>query len=161
MTFSNRRRRTLAIALRVALGAMFVYAAWAKLRIHWVFFAGAIADYKILPSWMVEPLARTLPWAELAIGILLIAGVLLRPVALAGTALLAGFFALMVRSYVMHMEISCGCFGPTGDPISWKTLVRDGAFLAVSAVVTWNAFRKRKTTEETAAVPAAASDLPA
>lgn len=145
MTFSkDRRLRALAIALRVALGIVFVYAAWAKLRAPWQLFAGAIADYKVLPDGAVIPLARVLPWAELAIGILLIAGVLLRPAAVAATLMLAGFFALMIRAFIMHMDISCGCFGPTGDPISWRTLLRDGTLLAGSLAVTWMAFARSK-----------------
>jgi hypothetical protein len=33
------------------------------------------------------------------------------------------------------MEINCGCFGP-GEAISWKTLLRDGAMVAGSLVLT-------------------------
>ncbi len=94
----------------------------------WQLFAGAIADYKILPDWAVNPLACTLPWAELAIGLLIAAGLWLRTAASACSLLLAVFFSLMVRAYVTHQEISCGCFGP-GELISWRTLLRDGTLL--------------------------------
>jgi uncharacterized membrane protein YphA (DoxX/SURF4 family) len=141
MTFSNRTTRAL-LVLRIALGAVFVYAAWVKLNTPWQLFAGAIADYKILPDWAVNPLARTLPWAELAIGLLVATGFVLRTAASACSLLLLVFFSLMVRAFVSHQEISCGCFGP-GELISWKTLLRDGSLLAVSLAVTWFAFTKR------------------
>lgn len=144
MTFSSRTWRGLAIALRIALGAVFAYAAWLKLRAPWQLFAASILDYKVLPEGPSFFLARTLPWAELIIGILLMAGVLVRFAATACTLLLAGFFGLMVRAYLLHMNISCGCFGPAGDPISWRTLLRDGTFLAASLVVTWIAFARRR-----------------
>ena len=144
MIFSSRASRAL-LALRIALGAVFVYAAWVKLHTPWQLFAGAIGDYKILPEWAVNPLARSLPWAELAIGLLLIAGFLLRAAATASSLLLLVFFSLMVRAYAFHMEISCGCFGP-GELISWRTLLRDGSLLAASLAITWLSFaRKWKT----------------
>jgi uncharacterized membrane protein YphA (DoxX/SURF4 family) len=147
MIFSNRTWRAAAVALRIALGAVFVYAAWVKLRMPWQLFAGAIADYKILPDWAVNPLARTLPWAEMAIGLLIAAGLFLRTAATAASLLLAVFVALMVRAYAEGAKISCGCFGP-GEPISWRTLLRDGTLLAASLAVTWTAFaRKRKAAE--------------
>jgi uncharacterized membrane protein YphA (DoxX/SURF4 family) len=141
MIFSNRASRAL-LALRIALGAVFVYAAWVKLITPWQLFAGAIGDYKILPQWAVIPLARSLPWAELAIGLLLIAGFLLRSAATACSLLLLVFFSLMVRAYVTHQEISCGCFGP-GELISWRTLLRDGTLLAASLAVTWMSFARK------------------
>lgn len=130
------------LALRIALGAVFVYAAWVKLHTPWQLFAGAIGDYKILPEWAVNPLARSLPWAELAIGLLLMAGFLLRAAATACSLLLLVFFSLMVRAYAFHMEISCGCFGP-GELISWRTLLRDGTLLAASLAVTWMSFARK------------------
>ncbi len=145
MTSQNRRLRTAALVLRVILGAVFVYAAYVKLKAPWQLFAGAIGDYKVLPEWAVIPLARTLPWFELALGLMLFAGIFLRPISVAATAILGVFFALMVRSFAKGMDISCGCFGPTGDPISWKTLIRDGSFLAISISLIVLSFRlKRK-----------------
>jgi hypothetical protein len=55
------------------------------------------------------------------------------------------------------MDISCGCFGPTGDPISWRTLLRDGALLAVSLTVTWMSFARRRNASR-AAIPADVRD---
>jgi len=142
MTFSSKAWRAAAVALRIALGAVFVYAAWVKLGMPWQLFAGAIADYKILPDWAVNPLARSLPWAEMAIGLLIAAGLWLRMAAAAASLLLAVFVALMVRAYAEGMAISCGCFGP-GELISWRTLLRDGTLLAASLAVTWTAFARK------------------
>jgi hypothetical protein len=91
----------------------------------------------------VETVARTLPWAELAIGLLLLAGIFLRSAAVATTLLLAGFFGLMVRAYAKGMAINCGCFG-AGEVISWKTLLRDGSMLASSVALVSMSFLARK-----------------
>jgi uncharacterized membrane protein YphA (DoxX/SURF4 family) len=117
------------MGLRIALGAVFVYAAWIKLRDPWYLFAQSIDSYQVLPLWAVELVARTLPWAELLIGLLLIVGLWRRISTAAASLLLLVFFALMVRAYAKGMEIACGCFGP-GEAISWRTLLRDGALLA-------------------------------
>jgi uncharacterized membrane protein YphA (DoxX/SURF4 family) len=121
--------------LRVALGAIFVYAAWVKLTLPWQLFAMSIDSYQLLPSNLVEFLARTLPWFELLIGFLLILGRWLRVSSTATSLLLLVFFSLIVRAAIKGQEISCGCFGP-GETISWKTMLRDGSMLAGSLFVT-------------------------
>src|SRR5579872_2076890 len=125
MTSQSKGFRIAALLLRFALGIIFLYAAWTKISRPWELFAMSIDSYEILPLKWVELVARTLPWIEAAIGVLLIAGIFLRTAAVATTLLLGVFFGLMVRAYAKGMQINCGCFG-TGDPLSWKTLVRDG-----------------------------------
>lgn len=129
---------------RVALGLVFVYAAYTKLQLPWISFAAQIQAYKF--SWLSDEaviyIAKFLPWCELALGILLLIGVQLRWVAAAASLLLVVFFAALVRSYALGMNIDCGCFG-TGDRLTWKTLVREGALLAVALSVAFGAFWTR------------------
>jgi len=132
------RIRALALVLRVALGAIFVYSAWTKLKDSWALFAMAVDSYQVLPLWGVQWVARTLPWMELAIGVLLMVGRWMRVATVVCSLLLLLFFGLMVRAHLKGMEINCGCFGP-GEAISWRTLLRDGAMVAgalLLAVVT-------------------------
>ena len=134
-------RRWLVLILRVVLAGVFVYAAWSKLRQPWLLFAMAIDAYGLLPQWAVLTLARVLPWCELAIGVLLLTGWWLRQTAIAASALLVLFFAVMLRSYAKGLQIDCACFG-LGEPISLKTLLRDGALLVSSVALTALAFRR-------------------
>jgi len=143
MVSSSKVFRAVVLVLRVVLGAVFVYAAWAKLRQPWELFAMSIDAYKVLPYWAVLVVARTLPWAELAIGLALMVGRWLRVWAGAASLLLLVFFVLMVRTYVMGLKIDCGCFG-LGDPISPRTLARDGSLLAGYLFLTWTGFRDRR-----------------
>jgi uncharacterized membrane protein YphA (DoxX/SURF4 family) len=146
MAFSNKLLRSLALVLRIALGGIFIYAAWAKLRDPWELYALAINSYEVLPLWAVELVARTLPWLELLAGVGLIAGIGLRIWSATTSALLVVFFALMVRAFAKGMQINCGCFGGTGDIISKWTLLRDGSMLAGSLLLTSMAFvRQRRT----------------
>ncbi|MCC7174068.1 MAG: DoxX family protein [Bryobacterales bacterium] len=133
--------RRLTVALRLAMGLMFLYAAWTKLTQPWIQVAMTVEAYQLLPPGAVEFVARTLPWAELALGLWLISGVWLRWAASAASALLAAFLAVLVRSYVKGMQIECGCFGP-GDPLSAYTLARDSTLLLLSLLLTALAFRR-------------------
>jgi uncharacterized membrane protein YphA (DoxX/SURF4 family) len=137
--------RAVALVLRIALGAIFVYSAWSKLKDPWALFAMAVDSYQALPLWGVEWVARTLPWVELLIGALLIVGRWMRVATVACSLLLLLFFGLMVRAHLKGMEINCGCFGP-GEAISWRTLLRDGAMLAGSLLLTAVTMLKNRST---------------
>ncbi len=131
--------RIVLLVLRLGLGAVFSYAAWSKLREPWMLFAMSVDAYHVLPEWGAVLVARTLPWLELLLALLLVAGVGKRITTVASSGLLAVFFALMVRSYARGEGIDCGCFGP-GEAISPVTLLRDGGLLAVSLLLTGAAF---------------------
>lgn len=143
MVFSSKPLRWLELVLRIVLGAIFVYAAWVKLRDPWELYALAINSYEVLPLWAVEIVARALPWLELAIGVGLIAGIWLRISATVTSLLLMVFFVLMVRAFAKGMQINCGCFGGT-DIISKWTLLRDGSMLAASLLLTAMAFKRQR-----------------
>jgi uncharacterized membrane protein YphA (DoxX/SURF4 family) len=144
MTSSPNKALTLLVWLaRLALGAVFVYAAWIKLREPWLLFAMSIDNYKVLPQWAVLVVARTLPWFELVLGLVLLTGRLPRISSTAATALLGLFFGLMVRAYAKGETIDCGCFGP-GEAISPATLLRDGSLLAGALFLLVLSVRNRK-----------------
>jgi uncharacterized membrane protein YphA (DoxX/SURF4 family) len=110
---------------------VFIYAAYTKLRQSWLLFALSIDSYQMLPEWAVYAVARTLPWFELALGVLLASGVWLRYLSLVATTILGLFFTVMLVSYFRGAGIDCGCFG-VGEALSAKTLLRDGVLLAAA-----------------------------
>ncbi len=145
MDYSNKKLHWTAFAIRVILGVIFIYAAYTKLRDPWELFALSISQYQLLPLTMVEFVARSLPWFELLLGVLLLTGRWLRFSATAVSVLLLTFFVLMIRADLKGMAINCGCFGGSDDVISWKTLLRDGSLLAASIALTvWSFVRPRK-----------------
>jgi uncharacterized membrane protein YphA (DoxX/SURF4 family) len=135
----NTILRVALLVLRLAVGAVFGYAAWVKLREPWMLFAMSVDAYHVLPEWGAVAVARTLPWVELLLAVLLLTGLWKRITLPAATVLLAVFFGLMVRSYARGEGIDCGCFGP-GEAISPVTLLRDGALLAAASLLTVFAF---------------------
>ena len=129
---------------RIVLGGVFIYAAYTKLRQPWELFALSIDSYRILPSWAVIGVARTLPLLELLIGTLLVVGFWKRVAASAATILLATFLAIMVRAYFGELNIDCGCFG-IGQALGPMTLVRDSLLVLLSLAVTLGLFLAPET----------------
>jgi len=139
--------RALLFIGRVALGIIFLVAAYTKLHFNggWhfgdyhFFFGMAINSYNLLPLWGVELLARGLPWFEVALGALLIWGAGLRWAGIAASALLLVFISAMTRAYILHLEIMCGCFG-NNEKLGPLTLIRDSSMLVLAIAVTVGAF---------------------
>jgi uncharacterized membrane protein YphA (DoxX/SURF4 family) len=147
--------RVLLVIGRVALGAVFLIAAYTKLHFNggWhfgdyrFFFAMAIDSYNMLPLWAVKILALVLPILEAVIGVLLILGIGVRWVAAFTSALLLVFIGAMTRALILHIQIKCGCFG-NDEPLTIWTLLRDSTLLVLALAVTIGAFllEKRKDT---------------
>jgi uncharacterized membrane protein YphA (DoxX/SURF4 family) len=143
--------RTLLVLGRVALGLIFLYAAYAKLhfdgewhlRDYRFLFAMAIDSYKILPISAVQLMARVLPWFELALGGLLIAGVAVRWIGSITSGLLLVFIGAMTRAKILGLEINCGCFG-NNEKLGTATLIRDSSLLVLALAVTVGAFLIKK-----------------
>src|SRR4029077_17071660 len=91
---------------RIVLGLIFVYAAYTKLhyngawhlRDYYFIFAMGIDSYRMVPLGVVEWMAKILPWLELALGAMLIAGVAVRWAGLAITALLVVFMIALAHA---------------------------------------------------------------
>jgi uncharacterized membrane protein YphA (DoxX/SURF4 family) len=140
-SYPNKPLRWILLALRILLGAIFVYAGYVKLRDPWQVFAMAIDNYHLVPFRYLHLLSLAIPWFEVVVGLLLIFGRFLRISAAAVSLTLGFFFCVMLHAFLNHQEIDCGCFGPGGGPISQWTLLRDGSMLAGSLFLTWMALR--------------------
>lgn len=138
------------LVARCVLGLVFVYAAWTKLAQPWERFALSVDSYGLLPEWGVIVVARALPWLELLLGLLLVAGWLLHYVAPLVTALLAGFWVAMLWAYLRGLGIDCGCFG-IGQAVGPATLLRDALLVVLAGFVTLGAFRARRASSASAA----------
>lgn len=116
-------------AAGIGVGAMFLSAGLAKLRRRRSF-PGVVANYRLLPSVLVAPVAAALPVAEIAIGSALIAGVRSAAVP-AGLLLLLFAAAMAVNIGRGRSHIDCGCGrSELRQPLS-RTLVARNLLLAM------------------------------
>jgi uncharacterized membrane protein YphA (DoxX/SURF4 family) len=132
-----RGHALLALAARLYLGGVFLVACWHKL-LHPEAFALDVATYQFLPLWAINAFALVLPWVELLAGLLLVAGVRVRAQALLIALMMAAFLVALAHALHLGLDMSCGCFASSGaeaDPISWKTIVRDAAWLLLALYV--------------------------
>ena len=131
--------RWLLVAGRLILGGVFVYAGYTKIKQPWMLFAMSINSYQIVSESSTKILAQTLPWFELALGLVLLTGWILRWSATIASAVLVFFFSVMLHAYMKNLEIFCGCFG-VGEKLGPITLVRDGSLAALALAVAVGAF---------------------
>jgi len=147
----NYRRAVIWIG-RLILGGTFVYAGISKVffpNFHlWPYFllkfsistnlstfAFQVESFKMLSPAGVAFVSHTLPFAEMALGLLLLIGWQLRIWTSLVTALLLGFLAVVTRAYLLHMDINCGCFA-TPEPLTLMTVARDALLFTLAVVMT-------------------------
>lgn len=112
---------------RIGIAAVFIYSGYVK-AIATLQFAVAITGYKLFPDRFVFPIATYFPWAEILLGVLILAGWKMRWWSMAASTLMIFFIAILSITLFRGIETNCGCFG-FGDRITWKTIVRDGSLL--------------------------------
>ncbi|MDR1711017.1 MAG: DoxX family protein [Propionibacteriaceae bacterium] len=93
--------------------------------------------------WAFTKFAGTvLPFAEIAIGLLLVAGIFTRWAALAGSLLMVAFIFAIASVWARGISIDCGCFGNGGEKegavgeYPWEIL-RDVGLLVCGAWAVW------------------------
>ena len=155
----NFRRAVLWIG-RLSLGGIFIYAGYSKIFLPntnlWPFFilkfsislnlgnfAAQVEAFKMLPPWGVQFVAHTLPFTEIILGLLLLIGWRLRIWASLLTFIMLGFFVVVLRAYLLHMNINCGCFA-TPEPIGPRKILEDAALSALALLMTVFAFREAR-----------------
>ncbi|ADU61530.1 MULTISPECIES: MauE/DoxX family redox-associated membrane protein [Pseudodesulfovibrio] len=130
-----------ALILRLALGAVFLYASWDKL-LNPADFAAIVRDYRMVPDWSSNVVAVWLPWLEAVLGLLLLAGVWRWGSLLLANLLLPAFWGMLFFNYLRGIDVGCGCFsttpGESGD-MEWF-LLRDGLLVLLglaAALAQW------------------------
>ncbi|MDQ3790833.1 MAG: DoxX family membrane protein [Actinomycetota bacterium] len=101
----------------------------------------AVQAYDLLPSGAVSVVAAGLPFLELVLGVLLLAGLGTRLVAIASAVVLVAFIFGVAQSWARGLTIDCGCFGGGGQVAADETnypqeIARDVGFLLLAGWLT-------------------------
>jgi uncharacterized membrane protein YphA (DoxX/SURF4 family) len=142
-------RRIIYHLLRVALGAVFLYASVHKV-LEPAAFSRTVYHYQLLPPAAVNLVTIVLPWIEGLVGICLILGARVRGASALALVSLLLFLAAMSSALARGLNIDCGCFAAAGSKLGFDRIVGDLVLLAAAAFV----YR------ESVGVPAPAPVLP-
>lgn len=122
---------------RLTLGGIFLAGAVGKLTDP----AGSVAAFRDrtwLPPVLRTVGSRGLPWAEAAVGVLLLLGLAGLWVALAAAALLVVFTAVVLGDLRGGQAMPCHCFGRfSRENAGPATVARNGLLLALAALLVW------------------------
>ena len=135
---------------RLILAGIFLYSGYMKIQ-EPLQFAVAITGYKLVPEAFVFPLAKCLPWVEIALGYNLLIGWKTRYNAIAASLLLFSFIVVLAITVGRGIEANCGCFS-LDERISPKTIARDSLILIPALYLSIES-RLRKRWQKSAAVP--------
>jgi uncharacterized membrane protein YphA (DoxX/SURF4 family) len=128
--------RYFVIALRILLGALFMYASFDKMA-NPEAFADIIDNYHLLPVQLVNPLAIFLPWLEFITGLFLVTGKWTKGSLIIYTSLLVIFIIALSQALIRGLDISCGCFSvnPSSTSEVWLRIIEDIFMLAGSIML--------------------------
>jgi len=99
----------LTLRMPLALGLLFVMAAWPKVADPPAF-AKAVYAYHLLPGWAVHGVALILPWMEMLCGLTLLAGLWKRAASLWISVILLVFIGALGINLAKGRPVDCGCF---------------------------------------------------
>jgi putative oxidoreductase len=126
-------RRGIVLLARLALGAIFLYAAATKVP-DMAAFAKDVANYRLLPAALVPFVAAVVVGIEIVVGLALVTGLWARAAALVAAGMLMVFVAGLSQALLRGIDLRCGCFGGD-DAADWWTVLRDLAMLVPALVV--------------------------
>lgn len=101
----------------------------------------AVQAYDLMPAGAVSVVAAGLPFLELVLGALLLAGLGTRLVAIVSGVVLLAFIGGVAQSWARGLTIDCGCFGGGGQVAAGETqypqeIARDIGFLLLAVWLT-------------------------
>jgi uncharacterized membrane protein YphA (DoxX/SURF4 family) len=149
----------LATVTRLAVAAVFVGAAIPKIANPDAAVI-AVRAYQLLPEAAVHAVAWGLPFVELALAALLLAGIATRTAAVAAAVLLVIYVAAIASAWARGLRIDCGCFSRGGyDPAAGgaryaSEILRDVGLLLAAGLLAWRPTSRLALLREPGAAPA-------
>ena len=97
-------------AAQVLIGLLFIGAALPKIGDPRSF-SVAVHNFRLLPLFLENLAAISLPWIELVAGLALVLGVRARAGGLVATLMMVLFTVVVAIALVRGLDVGCGCFG--------------------------------------------------
>jgi len=124
---------------RIALGLFFVVSGALKLQSP-IEFYDAVYSFRLINDPLISLTALAVPTFEVVVGLLVVFGVWKQTAMTWLLGSLVFFTALILLSWLRGLDITCGCFGGTGDTNYPVKLLQNAALISVSAWVWWKVY---------------------
>lgn len=130
------------LVARLVLGGVWLAAGAAKVR-DVAESVRAVHAFQILPYEASKLVGAVLPFVEMALGLLLVAGFATRFAAVLSALLQAAFIVGIAAAWARGLRIDCGCFGGGGQlgagesPAYFWDIARDAGLFVLAAYLLW------------------------
>jgi putative oxidoreductase len=132
----NKVGTALETLLRVACGALFLFASFDKILDPAQFSKMMVTCYNFLPAALVPLASVVIPWLECFTGISLILGFRWRGAALIFCGLMVLYTCAIVWDLAHGVDCSCGCFKmDSAEKMTGWTVLRDSVFFILGYIV--------------------------
>ncbi len=128
--------------IRLVFGAIFIWSGIAKLKDP-ISFADAVRNFQIIGDPFAAATALFLPWLEVFAGIGVMWDRLARGSAAVLTASLTVFTLAIASAWARGLDISCGCFGGSGEINYPVKIVQNIVLITIGAFFWWREIQER------------------
>ncbi|GIF00563.1 hypothetical protein Ari01nite_80270 [Paractinoplanes rishiriensis] len=125
---------------RVGLAAVFLIAGGLKVT-DLAASGRAVNAYQLMPYETAKVVGAALPFLEITLGLLLLAGLAVRLTASIAAVVLVIFMGGIAWAWAQGLQIDCGCFSKGGELTGGRTtqygldILRDVGFLALAGIL--------------------------
>lgn len=124
----------LTLVIRILLGIMFIFSAWFKIADPYSF-SITLQRYNIIPEILIPYASIIIPFIELTLGLLLIAGFMTRASSFLAAMLMIVFIIAISINIFRGENFDCGCLEISrlgiSENVGWPVVLRDFIFIAL------------------------------
>ncbi len=118
---------------RIIVGSMFLAVGISKLSDPAAAFANEIGNYRLMPQFISNFMAVTIPWIETVTGILLILGIRIKANSFIIGSLLFVFTISVASAMLRGLNIDCGCYSNIkAQPVGWKKIAENTSLILLA-----------------------------
>ena len=126
------------LAARLILGVIFILSGVAKIG-EPAAFAKEIANYNMMPNYLINIWALTLPWIELICGLFLMVGIRLKANSIVSSGLYLIFNIAIAYAMLQGLNINCGCHAALlAEQVGFPKIFQNTSLLLLSLNLFFN-----------------------
>ena len=133
--------------LRLVFGALFIWSGIAKIKDP-IGFSDAVRNFEIIGDPYAVAVALFLPWLEVISGIAVMWDKFAKSASLLVTGMVAVFSILIITAWARGLDISCGCFGGTGEMNYPVKIAQNVGLIGMGVFIWWKSVKPEKASPE-------------